>query len=95
MILNSIIKKINQNLTRVYKFSDNKKLKKDKSILTYSDILIQNIVSSELKKKLKDNFYLISEEKNNNAKDYAKYRYLVTLDPIDGTENFYSGLPED
>ncbi len=53
MILNSIIKKINQNLTRVYKFSDNKKLKKDKSILTYSDILIQNIVSSELKKKIK------------------------------------------
>tara|TARA_X000000950_G_scaffold274839_1_gene360445 strand:- start:140 stop:805 length:666 start_codon:yes stop_codon:yes gene_type:complete len=94
MILNNIIKKINQNLTRVYKFSDNKKLKKDKSILTDSDIIIQNIVSSELKKKLKNNYYLISEEKNNNAKDYTKYRYLVTLDPIDGTENFYSGLPE-
>ena len=94
MILDGIIKKITQNLTRIYKFSSNKKLKKDKSILTDSDIIIQKIVLLELKKKLKNKYYLISEEKSNNVKDYSKYKYIVTLDPIDGTENFYSGLPE-
>ena len=56
MILDGIIKKITQNLTRIYKFSSNKKLKKDKSILTDSDIIIQKIVLLELKKKLKNKY---------------------------------------
>jgi myo-inositol-1(or 4)-monophosphatase len=59
-----------------------------------SDRLIQKIIESELRNKLKKNFYLISEEKKNEKKKYLNFKYIITIDPIDGTENFYAGLPE-
>ena len=94
-MLNHIIKKIQKNLLKIYKAKKYKKIKKDKSPLTMSDIIIQNIVTSELKRRLKDKFFLISEEKKiSKTQDYSKFKYIVTLDPIDGTENFYAGLPE-
>ena len=63
MIINHIIREIKKNLTQIYKVKKNKKIKKDKSIVTMSDIMVQNIVISVLKKKLRNQFYLISEEK--------------------------------
>lgn len=94
-MINHIIKNLRQQLPNIYKAKVYKKIKKDKSIVTKSDKMIQNIVISELKKKLKDKFYLISEEKKNiNINRYSKFKYIITLDPIDGTENFYAGLPE-
>ena len=94
-MINHIIKKLRQQLPNIYKVKGYKKIKKDKSIVTKSDKMIQNIIISELKKKLKDNFYLISEEKKNiKINQYSKFNYIITLDPIDGTENFYAGLPE-
>jgi myo-inositol-1(or 4)-monophosphatase len=94
-MINHIIKKLRQQLPNIYKVKGYKKIKKDKSIVTKSDKMIQNIIISELKKKLKDNFYLISEEKKNiKINQYSKFKYIITLDPIDGTENFYAGLPE-
>jgi len=95
VIINHIIKKLRSNLIQICKVKNKKKIKNDKSIVTMSDIMIQNIVTSELKKKLKDKFYLISEEKKNSKiAHYSKFKYTITLDPIDGTENFYAGLPE-
>lgn len=95
MIINHIIREIKKNLLQIYKVKNNKKIKEDKSIVTMSDIMVQNIVISVLKKKLRNQFYLISEEiKKNTIINYSKFKYIVTLDPIDGTENFYAGLPE-
>ena len=52
MIINHIIREIKKNLPQIYKVKKNKKIKKDKSIVTMSDIMVQNIVISVLKKTI-------------------------------------------
>jgi len=95
MLINYLKKKISVNLKLIFQEKNKKTLKGDGSIVTKSDILIQNIINKKLKKKIKKNFYLISEEKKfNKFNNYNNYKYIITLDPIDGTENFYYGLPE-
>ena len=74
-------------------------IKSDSSIVTNIDIEIQeiikkNIIDSNLYNK-KD-ILIISEEDKLDYYDYnellKKYDDIITIDPLDGTENFYSGL---
>lgn len=41
-----------------------------------------------------DSYIVISEESANDLTDIDRVEYVVTVDPIDGTENFVSGLKE-
>ena len=86
---------INENLKKILKLRNLKKLKKDKSFVSKGDIFIQNILNKFLSKKFnKNNFILVSEENYKNITiDYSKYEDIFILDPIDGTENFVSGIP--
>lgn len=41
-----------------------------------------------------NSYIVISEESYNDLSEINNVEYVVTVDPIDGTENFVSGLKE-
>ena len=96
MNINIEVKKIiKSNLRQILNLRNYKKLKKDKSFVSRGDIFIQNKIKNFLNKKFKKkNYFLISEENTKNKKiNYNAYENIFILDPIDGTENFVSGIP--
>jgi len=60
-------------------------------VTTNYDIIIQDFILSKLKLEF-DDYEYISEEIQRNNFDLANPTWI--LDPIDGTANFYRGLPE-
>jgi myo-inositol-1(or 4)-monophosphatase len=64
--------------------------KSDGSPVSELDLLINDYVESYIHHNLSD-FQLISEEKFQNCEIVSDN--LVVLDPLDGTENFVSGIP--
>lgn len=64
--------------------------KSDGSPVSELDILIHNYVENYISLNL-EGFKLISEESSNNLDSSPDY--LIVLDPLDGTENFVSGIP--
>ena len=84
---------IELNLTEITNLRNKKKLKEDGSYVSEGDLLCETLVKSFLSEKYSD-YYLISEESpEQNAKN-IEMDNVVILDPIDGTENFVSGLKE-
>ncbi len=67
--------------------------KSDGSYVTKGDLLLQELIFSYIE-DLNESIFLISEEKDNSLFSFSKFEYAVVLDPIDGTENFTSGLRE-
>ena len=90
----NIVFLIKDNLENILKLRDDFTLKTDNSYVSKGDLLVQSLVSDLIKKSLPTHI-LISEElapfKNNDWDPLGSY---VVLDPIDGTENFVSGLKE-
>ena len=67
--------------------------KADKSYVTKADLLIQKLIYEYLDDK--QPFYtLISEEMDNSEFAQDPFANYAVLDPLDGTENFTSGLVE-
>ena len=66
--------------------------KSDNSFVSEGDLLEQKLIADEIKKKY-NNYYFISEE-NDHKEKWKKYNDFIVLDPIDGTENFISGMKE-
>lgn len=69
------------------------RLKDDNTFVSDGDLLCQQIIEDTLSSLL-PNLMIISEEKVNNCSSLSDYDYIATIDPIDGTENFVSGLKE-
>lgn len=67
--------------------------KADGSYVTEGDLLVQRVVKELVDEHLM-NAVLVSEELKNDAYAPKDGEWVVVLDPIDGTENFTSGLPE-
>ena len=66
--------------------------KKDYSMLTKNDLLIQKSIIKIIKKNFPDVKQFICEE-NFNLKEFRKINFqepFAIIDPIDGTENFYA-----
>lgn len=84
---------IRNNLPQILSLRDKRKVKKDNTFVTEGDFLIQALASDLIKNYL-DEPAIISEEDPTSLKIINDNHCLVTLDPIDGTENFTSGLPE-
>lgn len=82
--LGTFLLKINFN--KDYKVS----YKPDGSPISELDIIIHNYVESYLLSNL-EGFKLISEESSENLD--SKSDCFIILDPLDGTENFVSGIP--
>lgn len=67
-------------------------LKDDGTPVTTSDIFLEKLVHSYIKERLPDSVFIGEESFNQTIIDTENY--IVLLDPIDGTENFCSGLRE-
>lgn len=91
-ILNEICKLIDQNLRFILGNRHEIKWKSDDSPVTTSDIFIENLVCNYLSSRI-NGIKFISEE-SHNVKSISTAGYIAILDPIDGTENFCSGLKE-
>ncbi len=66
--------------------------KQDGSYVTEGDLAVQRLVSQSIHKHFKD-VRLVSEEDAEHD-DQVGSGVCIVVDPIDGTENFTSGLPE-
>ena len=81
------------NLPHILSLRDKKVKKDDDSFVSQGDLLCESLVKDYIRINLPD-FYLVSEESpEENEYNYTQ-KNVIILDPIDGTENFVSGLKE-
>ncbi len=87
----AIVKQAGQSLLTIFKKgkANHVKFKSKHEIATSADFLSEKIILKKLK-KLTPDWHIISEESGDNHK---KSDYLWTVDPLDGTTNFYMGNP--
>ena len=88
-----IKKLIASHLQEILSLRQTGELKVDNTFVSKGDLLCQSLIEDYIFSVL-PNSYIISEEADNDTSCLDKYRYVVTIDPIDGTENFVSGLKE-
>lgn len=93
MICHQIKKIIIENLDSILLLRNQKILKEDGSYVSKGDLLCETLIKNFLHENYPE-FYLVSEESPENNLDNIKQKNIVILDPIDGTENFVSGLKE-
>lgn len=92
-ICRDIYKIIRQNLQQILDLRSTGTLKPDGTFVSKGDLLCESLVFGYLGENLKD-YIVISEESENDLTHINDVEYVVTVDPIDGTENFVSGLKE-
>ncbi len=90
---NSIEKKILSDLPVLDSMRSKRKLKEDNSYVTEADFYIQEIIIDAIS-MLDQNITLVSEEIKADLEQINLTQPVVVIDPLDGTENFTSGLPE-
>lgn len=80
------------NLERINSTRYDIEIKKDGTPVTQSDLYVEQLIRNEIRKLIPDATFIGEESFDfQNVNDNG---YLVFLDPIDGTENFCSGLKE-
>lgn len=70
-----------------------REMKEDGSYVTQGDLLAQKIIKDHAEERFED-LLIVSEEMKNAASSPDTDTVAIVVDPIDGTENFTSGLPE-
>lgn len=93
MITAELCERIRVALPAVLDGRDCIHLKDDNSYVSEGDLLIQSIAEKWVRELL-PHYQLISEEMAPFDNDWDPLGKYVVLDPIDGTENFISGLKE-
>ncbi len=84
---------ITDNLDEILSLRHEKMLKSDDSYVSKGDYLCERLVKDFISSNLPD-YSLVSEESpEDNTQNWIKDKVII-LDPIDGTENFVSGLKE-
>jgi len=91
-LLNEIQLSIKKNISNVTELRNHRKEKPDGSYVTEGDLLVEKIVKETILRLIK-NASIISEESEKKQQGHHA-GFLIVVDPIDGTENFTSGLPE-
>lgn len=84
---------IDSNLKIILRSRTHIEIKKDKSYVSNGDLYINKKLKEYFKNNFKD-FIYISEEDYENKKNWDRGKSYIFVDPIDGTENFVSGLKE-
>lgn len=84
---------IQSHLGEILALRSTRKLKADNTFVSKGDLLCQEIIFDYLKNTL-DDYVVISEESDYEDLDITAFQRIITIDPIDGTENFVSGLKE-
>jgi len=87
----AVVKKTGKKLLEIFKSNkkNHLKFKSKHEITTSADFLAEKIILKRIR-ALTPNWHIISEEKGDNKK---KSDYFWTVDPLDGTTNFYMGNP--
>lgn len=93
MLTQELCERISAALPRILEGRDHIALKADNSYVSDGDLLVQSIAEEWVKEYLPD-YQLISEEMSPFSQEWNSLGKYVVLDPIDGTENFVSGLKE-
>lgn len=92
--LRKIIPLIQENLETILTLRNDKVKKEDESFVSKGDLLMDDLIMNFVKSNY-SNYFLISEETFiGSIENLDSYDYVVVVDPIDGTENFVSGLRE-
>ena len=92
-ICKGIYQLIKENLPEILALRDTGTLKADGTFVSQGDLFCERLVSEWLETHLTD-YKFISEESYKDVQGIKGGEYAVTVDPIDGTENFVSGLKE-
>ena len=82
---------INSNLKKILKLRKYFLLKSDNSPVSKSDLFIQKLLIDYFSKEYPS--LLILSEENYKFGNFHSQNLVLIIDPIDGTENFVSGLP--
>lgn len=82
------------NLQEILKLRNTGRLKSDNSFVSDGDLLCQKLIFDWIGDNVGVPYIIISEESENDLADIDKVEYIITIDPIDGTENFVFGLKE-
>lgn len=92
-LMKGLVDLVYSNLDEVISGRFDVVIKKDGSPVTRSDVFVENLVKQYVEKKLSDVTF-IGEESFSEVSSTVPEGYYAILDPIDGTENFCSGLKE-
>lgn len=93
-ILKQFIPIIQEHLQEILTLRTEKDKKADDSFVSKGDLLMDQLVATFVQANYTD-YLLISEETHRNETvDLNASTYIIVVDPIDGTENFVSGLRE-
>ena len=92
-ICRSIHELIMLHLPEILSLRNTSELKSDHTFVSKGDKLCEKLIFDFLDSNLKD-YLVISEETETNLSRLEEVEYVITVDPIDGTENFVSGLKE-
>jgi len=84
---------VNENLAQILLLREDRVSKADGSYVTKGDLFCQDLIIDYLKSQ-EDSFLVVSEEMDLTNFQYDETKNYVVIDPIDGTENFTSGLKE-
>lgn len=92
-ICTDIQKNISSNLDEILLLRNKKRLKIDKSYVSEGDLLCEELIIKCVNSIDKD-IFVLSEESSDHRFSFDNSPYVLVVDPIDGTENFVSGLKE-
>jgi len=84
---------IHENLDRILELRGERIAKEDGSYVTKGDLLCQDLIMGYFR-GLPERFEIVSEEIDMAGFSYDEHKNYAVIDPIDGTENFTSGLKE-
>ena len=89
--ITALVKKTGQKLLAIFESGrkNHTKFKSKHEIATSADFIAEKIILQKIK-SLTPSWHIISEERGDNKKQSD---YLWTIDPLDGTTNFYMGNP--
>ena len=92
-MIKNLFELIQSNLDKILLLRSNFELKSDNSFVSKGDIFIQDLVFDYFLNSL-PNHFIISEEMNYGNQNWINSNSYIIVDPIDGTENFVSGIKE-
>ncbi|WP_346796478.1 inositol monophosphatase family protein [Halomonas sp. Bachu 37] len=92
-LMQGLIDLIYKNIGDIQRGRFNVEIKPDGSPVTQSDFLVESLVKKYIEEKL-PSITFVGEENFSELTTTTPEGYYAILDPIDGTENFCSGLKE-
>lgn len=92
-LIQGVIDLVKNNIDEILARRFDINIKPDNSPVTAADLFIENLIHCYLVERV-PGIVLVSEEMASNMPEVTSEGYYAILDPIDGTENFCSGLKE-